>query len=103
MAEITAEQKESASIMQNAVWNFRKKFYNPEARQEYWDNMINESEVLHKRFNSKYVDALILCSVDDFERRYRLEHKERYSFIPDDVLETVYRRIKINRKKEGVQ
>lgn len=97
MAQITQEQFRKEKDIQAAVWNYRKKYYNPEATSEYWREMMEEGERLGRDLDNDYATALILICIDEFERRYRMEHKEWFAYLPDNIAEATYRRIKKTR------
>lgn len=89
MSEITYEQKREAQDIWGDIWNYWKKYYNPEDNDEYWHNLVEEANELARRHNhNNFLEGMILLCVDDIEKREGKRYKDR------DLLETVYRRLK---------
>ena len=78
------------------LWYLRNKYYAGEDSEEFWSGLYEDSVALSKKYNSRYLDQLILICVDDIEYRYKQSTNSRY--MPKDILETVYERLK---KKDG--
>lgn len=52
-------------------WRFYKKYAETKVTNEYWQNMIDESEQIVKKYNgSKFVVALLVAVGDELQRVY---------------------------------
>lgn len=52
-------------------WRFYKKYAETKVTNEYWQNMIDESEKIAKKYNdSKFVVALLVAVGDELQRVY---------------------------------
>lgn len=74
------------------IMSFRKAFYVPEDAEEFWAELIKAADVLHEKYNSMFVDQLILVNIDDIERRWKTSIGN--PFVDKDPLKTVYERLK---------
>ena len=78
-------------------FNFRKKFYQPETNDDYWNELVEESTALSNKYHSRYLDMMILVCVDDIEGRFKQMYPDRSAFDEStDPLDIVYRRLKKN-------
>ena len=50
------------------VWNFHKKYKEVQTTDEYWDNVINESNELGRKYNSRFASALIIAVLEELEQ-----------------------------------
>lgn len=51
-------------------WRFYKKYADVQDTDEYWENVVDESGELSKKYdNDKFAIALVLAVVDEFERK----------------------------------
>ena len=51
-------------------WRFYKKYADAKDTDSYWENVVDESGELSKKYNNdKFAIALVLAVVDEFERR----------------------------------
>ncbi len=59
-------------------WRFYKKYVEvKEVTNEYWQNMINESEQIAKKYNdSKFVVDLLVVTCDELQRVYMEEKRK---------------------------
>lgn len=62
-------------------WQFRKAFRDPVDKEEFWENLVNESEKLHQKYNNRYLDQLILVCADDIERRAGVNRTDRKEML----------------------
>ena len=54
------------------IWNFHKKYQQIQATDEYWESLINEgNQIVNKHDKCKFVRALLLAVIDEFERIYK--------------------------------
>lgn len=77
-------------VFMRDFWNFRKKYYDPKDDNEYWSNLIDEANALGAKYNSKYLNALIIVCIDDIESRYS---KSSYDHKVN-TLEKTYERLR---------
>ena len=70
MAEVTASDIPLEQTLMKEFWDFRKKFYNGEESDSYWESIVEETNKLSKKYNSIYVDNLLLSCVEDIEVRF---------------------------------
>lgn len=51
-------------------WRYFKKYANVKDEDSYWENVVDESGELSKKYNNdKFAIALILAVIDEFERK----------------------------------
>ena len=97
MAEVNAAEIPEEMKFMADFWSFRKKFYKGEEQDEFWTSLIECSDELSKKYNSLYLDQLILICVDDIDRRYMTSINKPWK---SDPLEEVYNRLQRNRGKK---
>lgn len=66
------EIKEAYSIFTDA-WRFYRKHWEISAKDEYWDNLIRESNELCKKNSAPLLRGLLSEIIKDIERRYKSE------------------------------
>lgn len=71
MASVQASEIPNEQSFMGDYWNFRKQFYYGEDSDEYWEALVAETDRLSKKYNSAYVDNILLICVDDIEIRYK--------------------------------
>ena len=53
-------------------WRYFKKYADVKDEDSYWENVVDESGELSKKYNNdKFAIALILAVIDEFERKAR--------------------------------
>lgn len=58
-------------------WRFCKKYADVQDADSYWQNIVNESSELSKKYdNDKFAIALVLAIIDEFERVYKKMKKD---------------------------
>lgn len=59
--------------MYSDVWNYHKKYIDGICDdEEYWRNVINESNVIAKKYGEcKFIINLLLAEIDEFDRLYK--------------------------------
>lgn len=61
-------------------WRFYKKYAETKVTNEYWQNMIDESEQIVKKYNdSKFVVDLLTITCDELQRVYLDAKKKEVS------------------------
>lgn len=50
------------------VWNFHKKYSDVQTTDKYWDDVINESNELGRKYNSRFASALIIAVLEELEQ-----------------------------------
>lgn len=82
----------------NDYWAYRKKFYEPKQDSSYWMDLINEGNELVKKYNGNgYAEGIVLLCIDDLDLRFRKENIgkiENITFVPGELVDTAYHRIK---------
>ena len=71
MASVQASEIPNEQSFMSDYWNFRKQFYYGEESEEYWEALVNETDRLSKKYNSVYVDNILIVCVNDIEIRYK--------------------------------
>jgi hypothetical protein len=57
-------------------WQFVQKYYIPEPQDEWWEELISESDKLARKYgNTQYIRDLILAHIGDVERRWKNAEK----------------------------
>lgn len=77
-------------------WQFRKAFRDPVDKEEFWENLVNESEKLHQKYNNRYLDQLILVCVDDIDER-----SSANKMIPEHTKEQLLKKLMNRLLKES--
>ena len=70
LAEVTASDIPQEQQFMAEYWNFRKKFYNGESRDSFWEELYHETNRISEKYHSLYVDNMLLVCVEDIEARY---------------------------------
>ena len=59
------------------VWDFHKKYSKVEDNDQYWENVVNESGEISKRYdNAKFVIDLLLAVITELERICKTQRRE---------------------------
>jgi len=89
-----AEKEEFAYeiLINKDIMSFRKKFYVPEDAEEFWEELIKDANEIHNKYNSTFVDQMIMVNVDDIERRWKIATGN--PFINPDPLKTLYEKLR---------
>jgi hypothetical protein len=89
-----AEKEEFAYeiLINKDIMSFRKKFYVPEDAEEFWEELIKDANEIHNKYNSTFVDQMIMVNVDDIERRWKITTGN--PFINPDPLKTLYEKLR---------
>jgi hypothetical protein len=66
MAAISEKDKSGAQQIFTEIWNYYKKYYNPERNDQYWDDLITDGIVKHK---SQMVADMIIAIQEELHRR----------------------------------
>lgn len=77
-------------------WQFRKAFRDPVNKEEFWEDLNNKAEELHRKYNNRYLDQLILVCVDDIDERSRAN-----KMIPEHTKEQLLKRLMDRLVKES--
>lgn len=75
MASVTSKDIPTEFQMFGELFNLRKQFYIPEDSDEFWENAMNSFENLYKKYPTEYCRELVTATVNDIERRYRMERE----------------------------
>jgi len=74
------------------LWNYRKKYYRGEDRDEFWSMLVDDANQLSKKYNNGYFDQMLIVCVDDIERRWKITTGN--PFINPDPLRTLYEKLR---------
>ena len=67
---VTDEELKTVWGMFTDAWKFYKKYADVRDEDSYWENVIDESDELSKKYNNeKLAIALILAIIEEFERK----------------------------------
>ena len=70
------EQLKLAYNAYTDCWRLYEKYIETKVTNEYWQNMINESEEIAKKYNdSKFVVDLLVVTLDELQRRHKGENQ----------------------------
>lgn len=86
------EEFEQEIQINKDIMSFRKKFYVPEDAEEFWEELIKDANEIHNKYNSTFVDQMIMVNVDDIERRWKIATGN--PFINPDPLKTLYEKLR---------
>lgn len=67
--EVTKEDIPEISNMFTVLWRFVKKYYKADSTDEYWDTVFEESNRLHKEFNTELCKDMLVSIINEFERQ----------------------------------
>lgn len=95
--QINGKDFELERQLQTELWNFRKRFYYGEDREGYWEDLCKTVNELHEKYNSTFLDMVLLCNTADIENRWK--EAMRDPFKDPDMLTTVYKRLMKERMK----
>lgn len=76
MSAIREDQLKAEQEFQRRLWEFRKKYYNPEKEDGYWRAVVDESKELFEALKGngldhEYMRRMIIDCVSDFDERSR--------------------------------
>lgn len=104
MAQLTEARKSIEQPFMNIFWQYRKKYGDPEESEEYWHNLVEETNAIYAQFGrDPYVGALLLCVVDDVENQARIKYGSDFSYKDYDLLLGVVNRLRRNHGKPPVK
>lgn len=86
------EEFEQEIQINKDIMSFRKKFYVPEDAEKFWEELIKDANEIHNKYNSTFVDQMIMVNVDDIERRWKIATGN--PFINPDPLKTLYEKLR---------
>ena len=73
----TKEDIDRERELQTDIWCYRKRFYNPEDSEEYWNDVVSVATEIGKKYNNDpYVKDMLTACAMDFDRRFREKMKE---------------------------
>lgn len=73
--KITDEQKKKEQQVFMAVWEFYKKYYNPEENHEYWENVVSEGGKIGEQIG-RLGKNFILNVIEELTTKSREMRKE---------------------------
>lgn len=72
--------KERYFSIWSQAWQFHKKFYNNNGSTQTWEQIVDESSELVKKYKDKpgheFMKDLILATLNELERRDKINRKE---------------------------
>lgn len=69
MAKIPNSEKQEAQEMFVDVWNYYKKYYQPEFNDQYWDSLIADGKIIIDRYKNQMVTDMIMAIQEELNRR----------------------------------
>jgi hypothetical protein len=69
MAAISEKDKSGAQQIFTEIWNYYKKYYNPERNDQYWDDLITDGIVIIDKHKSQMVADMIIAIQEELHRR----------------------------------
>lgn len=69
MAKIQNSEKQEAQEMFVDVWNYYKKYYQPEFNDQYWDSLIADGKIIIDRYKNQMVADMIMAIQEELNRR----------------------------------
>lgn len=72
MAKIPNSEKQEAQEMFVDVWNYYKKYYQPEFNDQYWDSLIADGRIIIDRYKNQMVTDMIMAIQEELNRRNRI-------------------------------
>lgn len=69
MASVKAKDIPEEQQMWTDIWNWRKKYYYPEDKDEWWEDMIQSSINLGEKYNTTLCKKIIYAILDDLKAR----------------------------------
>ena len=77
MAEVSAKDIPIESQFMTDFWSFRKKYYVPEDRDEYWSELVSAADELYNKYPYPYFEKMILNCAEDIDKRYKKQIREK--------------------------
>jgi hypothetical protein len=72
MAKIPNSEKQEAQEMFVDVWNYYKKYYQPEFNDQYWDSLIADGGKIIIRYKNQMVTDMIMAIQEELNRRNKI-------------------------------
>jgi hypothetical protein len=72
MAKIPNSEKQKAQEMFVDVWNYYKKYYQPEFNDQYWDSLIADGKIIIDRYKNQMVTDMIMAIQEELNRRNKI-------------------------------
>lgn len=69
MAAISEKDKSGEQQIFTEIWNYYKKYYNPERNDQYWDDLIMDGIVIIDKHKSQMVADMIIAIQEELHRR----------------------------------
>lgn len=71
MSEVLAKDIPTEQKFMTDYWKFRKKYYNPEDSDDYWQEVCAAADELYKQYHGEYFKEIIMTGINDLDKRYR--------------------------------
>ena len=97
MSRAISSEIPKESEMMNDFWKFRKDFYYPEDSDDYWNQIMESANTLSKKYNSEYMDQLLLVCVNEIEQRFMRSVPDGIVLGPGKQFENTYKMLKVQR------
>ena len=94
MSRAISSEIPKESEMMNDFWKFRKDFYYPEDSDDYWNQIMESANTLSKKYNSEYMDQLLLVCVNEIEQRFMRSVPDGIVLGPGKQFENTYKMLK---------
>lgn len=69
MAAISEKDKSGAQQIFTEIWNYYKKYYNPERNDQYWEDLIADGTEIINKYKSTMVMEFIHSIQSELHRR----------------------------------
>lgn len=71
MRTATAQEISEQQEVMTAAWQFLKKYYWISENEIEWENLIEESSKLQRKYNSSFSKAIIVAVIEEIDRSYK--------------------------------
>lgn len=65
-----ADDLNSVYAFINDLWLFEKKYFAPKDDGDFWAALVDEVDVISRKYNSLYADMMLCVCANDIEARY---------------------------------
>lgn len=76
MASVTSKDIPEIFNMFGDVFTLLKKYYSPEPRDEFWEQIKAEIDVVYSKYNTQLCKDILLAIANDIDRRYKERRKQ---------------------------
>lgn len=77
MRTATAQEINEQQKVMTDAWQFLKKYYWISGNDTEWENLIEESSELQRKYNSSFSKAIITAVINEIDRSYKKRTEAR--------------------------